>query len=97
MVPIQTNTTNIIFRAPGLMDLPATQGSIQSQNPETGEAHELKLFETCWQLTPEEIEEVCKTGRVYVDMIIPALPAMCVSTFSFTDSTNEVQQDGGQK
>lgn len=97
MVPIETHTTNIIFRAPGLPDLPATQAILRDRHPVTGEIAELSRFETCWSLTPEEIEEISRTGRIYVDMVIPALPAMCVSAHSFTESMDEEWHDGRQE
>lgn len=97
MIPIHTDTTNVTFKATGLEDLPATLCVVRERNPETGEIEELRHIETCWCLTPEEIEEVKRTGRVYVGMLIPALPAMCVTTSSTVRPSPEGQNDGRQK
>lgn len=57
MKPIQTSTTNGILKGAGdVMDLPVTNITY---------ADGVHAVESCWELSPEEIEEVTKTGKLY--------------------------------
>lgn len=58
MKPIATETTNLILKGndDGVADLPVT--CIEFEGGIVG-------VESCWQLSPEEIEEVVRTGKVY--------------------------------
>ena len=74
MNPIKTLTTNAVYVAEGCEDLPATQGEMQT------DAGPIPIVETAWQLSEEEIEEVAKTGRVYVRFIGTNIIPLCAST-----------------
>ena len=58
MKPIETETTNAVYTLEGCNDLPVTKYT-NVDNKEEG-------VESCWQLTPEEIETVTKTGKIYL-------------------------------
>lgn len=77
MKPVRTDKTNRVYSAEGCEDLPATV--IEFTDNTTG-------VETCFELSPEEIEEVVKTGRIYITFeghqIIPFL----VNVSSFLES-----------
>lgn len=57
MRPIQTDTTNIILTLEDCGGLPATVMQCFGGRQE---------FETCWQLDPEDLATVQRTGRVYL-------------------------------
>lgn len=57
MRPVQTDSTNIILTAEDCGDLPATVMQRFDGRQE---------IETCWELTPEEIAQICQTGRIYM-------------------------------
>lgn len=57
MRPIPTEHTNIILTPEGCGNLPATVMQCLGGRQE---------FETCWQLDPEDLATVQRTGRVYL-------------------------------
>lgn len=57
MRPVQTDSTNIVLVCEGGRSLPATIMQYGDGRQE---------FETCWELTPEELATVQRTGRVYL-------------------------------
>lgn len=57
MKAIKTETTNRIYVAEGCEDLPATL--IQFTDGTVG-------VESCLELSPEDVEEILKTGRIYI-------------------------------
>ena len=74
MNPIRTLTTNALYVAEGCEDLPATQGEMQT------DAGPIPIVETAWELSVDEIEEVVRTGRVYVRFIGTSIIPLCAST-----------------
>lgn len=74
MTPIKTLITNAVYVAEGCEDLPATQGEMQT------DAGPIPIVETAWQLSTDEIEEVVRTGRVYVRFIGTNIIPLCAST-----------------
>ena len=74
MNPIKTLTTNAVYVAEGCEDLPATQGEMNT------DAGPIPIVETAWQLSTDELEEVVKTGRVYVRFIGTSIIPLCAST-----------------
>ncbi|MDO4649190.1 MAG: YodL domain-containing protein [Eubacteriales bacterium] len=65
--PIVTDTTNAMATGEGCDPLPMTK-------VEDGNA-----YETCWQLTTEQIEEIRRTGRIYVMIHADHVHPMSVS------------------
>ena len=57
MKPARTEHTNITFRRAGREDLPAAVMQFY---------HGSQEIEICWELTPEEIAQICQTGRIYM-------------------------------
>lgn len=57
MRAIRTDNTNIILAAEGCEDLPATVMQRLDGRQE---------FETCWELDPDELATVQRTGRIYL-------------------------------
>jgi hypothetical protein len=39
----------------------------------------IPYWESCWQLTPEEIEQIAATGRVYIGVLAIGHPPICVN------------------
>ena len=74
MNPIKTLTTNAVYVAEGCEDLPATQGAMDT------DAGTIPIVETAWELSKEELEEVVKTGRIYVRFIGTDIIPLCAST-----------------
>lgn len=60
MIPVKTETTNAVFVAECCEDLPAT-----TCHDDNG----INYVETCWELSDEELAEVIKTKRIYVNTI----------------------------
>lgn len=71
MEAIKTETTNTIFTKEGCFDLPGTRYIYEDGTPG---------IETCWQLTEEEIQQVVKTGKIYVYMMGESVPPMFLAT-----------------
>lgn len=59
MRPVKTKHTNITLTAEGCGDLPATVLQYGGGRQE---------IETCWELTPEELATVQRTGRIYLNV-----------------------------
>ena len=57
MKPARTEHTNITFRRAAREDLPAAVMQFYDGSQE---------IEICWELTPEEIAQICQTGRIYM-------------------------------
>ena len=66
MKPIITETTNVMASSDGCEDLPLTR---------TGDGQH---YETCWELSDEELKEVQKTGKIYVCIRSSTILPMCV-------------------
>lgn len=73
MNPVITKNTNITFTAEGCEDLPATV----MQYGDGAQA-----IETCWELSPEDLAEVNRTGKVYLRVIGAGQPPVCLATKS---------------
>lgn len=74
MEPIKTPTTNCILKGRGednVIDLPVTR--INFQDGIIG-------VESCWHLSPEELEEVKRTGNIYLVVLAHTHPPVCLST-----------------
>jgi hypothetical protein len=74
MKPIRTETTNAIYTLEGCNDLPVTKYT-NDANLETG-------VESCWELTPEEIEQVVKTGKIFLYIQGQFVPPVLLTTES---------------
>ncbi len=74
MKPIRTETTNAVYTCEGCEDLPVTK-YINMNNNEEG-------VESVWELTPEEIEQVKETGRIYLYMQGEVVPPVFLTTES---------------
>ena len=57
MNAVITENTNTTFVAEGCGDLPATRFRYADGVP---------AIETCWELSPEDLAEVNRTGKVYL-------------------------------
>lgn len=71
MKPINFDGADILFgeNQPEYMPLPAKRGNW----PKGGEIH------TCWELSPEELEEIQKTGVIWVSILTLRQPLQPVS------------------
>lgn len=65
MQPVYTKNTNTKFIADGCGNLPAT----------VKETPEGRVIETCWKLTPEEMDKVMKSGVIFIQQwgIVPPM------------------------
>ena len=57
MKPVKTDYANALYRKDGSLDLPGTAYRYDDGTPGV---------ETCWELSPEELETVKKTGHIYL-------------------------------
>lgn len=73
MIPVKTEYANIVFTAEGCEDLPGTLAVNENGTPE---------IETCWELSTEELEQVNKTGRIYLYVMGRSIPPMALTTAS---------------
>lgn len=74
MKPIKTKTCNAVYTLEGCNDLPATQYVTENTN-QPG-------VETCWELSPDELEQVKKTGKVFLYIQGNAVPPVLLTTES---------------
>ncbi len=84
MIPVKTEYANIVFTAEGCEDLPGTLAVNENGIPE---------IETCWELTPGELDRVNKTGRIYLYVMGRSIPPVALTTASqitFGGNINEV-------
>lgn len=89
MKPVKTETTNLILKGPddsNVIDLPATR--IVYGDGQVG-------IESCWELSPEELEEVKRTGKIYFICIGATHPPICLSPYSSLTGKAEGQYDTG--
>ncbi len=73
MQPVQTDTTNIILTQEDCGDLPATVMQCFGGRQE---------FETCWQLDPDELATVQRTGKIYLNVIGQVHPPVVLTVES---------------
>lgn len=73
MIPVKTEYANIVFTAEGCEDLPGTLAVNENETPE---------IETCWELSPEELEQVNKTGRIYLYVMGRSIPPVALTATS---------------
>lgn len=73
MRPIQTGTTNIVLVCEDCRGLPATVMQYGDGRQE---------FETCWELTPEDLATVQRTGKIYLNVIGQAHPPVALTVES---------------
>ena len=66
MKPIITDITNVVACSDGCEDLPLTR-TIDGQH-----------YETCWELSDEELKKVQETGKIYVCIRSSMTLPMCV-------------------
>ena len=89
MKPVRTETTNAVYTLEGCNDLPVTK-YINVDNHEEG-------VESVWELTPEEIEQVQQTGKVYLYIQGQVVPPVLLTTESmvfFQDEGKDGAEDG---
>lgn len=73
MKPIKTENNDVNFTLEGCLDLPATQ--YQTEQGQTG-------IETCWELEPGELEQIQKTGKVYLYIMGDTVPPVLITAES---------------
>lgn len=73
MIPVKTEYANIVFTAEGCENLPGTMAVNENGTPE---------IETCWELSLEELEQVNKTGRIYLYVMGRSIPPVALTTAS---------------
>lgn len=73
MKAIKTETANAVFVKEGCYDLPGTRFAYADGTPG---------IETCFEFTPEELEQINKTGRIYLYMLGTTVPPLYLSTTS---------------
>lgn len=89
MNPILMATANMVLKGPagsGIMDLPVTK--IVYGDGQIG-------LESCWQLDPEELEEVKRTGNIYFVAMGQTHPPVCLSPYSSLSGKVDGQYDTG--
>lgn len=72
MKPIETKTTNCVYTLEGCHDLPAT-----NFHSNVGEG-----VEVCFEVSDEELEEIKKSKRIYLDILGRGVPPMCLNTYT---------------
>lgn len=72
MKPIQTKTTNAVYTLEGCHDLPVTRFE---SNVGIG-------VEACFELEPGELEEIKRTGKVYLDILGDEVPPVRIAAAS---------------
>lgn len=72
MKPIETKSTNATYVLEGCNDLPVTKFESNVGNG----------VEACFELEPGELEEIQRTGKVYLDILGDAVPPVRVATTS---------------
>lgn len=65
MKPIQTDETNVVFKADGCGDLPAVRAY-----DEDG----VNYIISAWEVSPEELKKISETGIVYLSVIGGNIP-----------------------
>lgn len=80
MFPVKTPDTNATFVLEGCGDLPATKCHDAQGTP---------YVESCWQLTPEELAVVQKTGRIYLLTMGDCVLPVCMSVQSALEKEGE--------
>lgn len=76
MIPVKTETTNAVFVADECEDLPAT-----TCHDDNG----INYVETCWELSDEELAEMARTKRIYVNTIGTEVNPIRVETRSLIE------------
>lgn len=74
MNPVRTPATNRVLGAPGCFDLPVTIREVDVE----GDGQKV-CIESCWELTPEELATVNRTGKVYLQTYGPRTPPVNLS------------------
>lgn len=72
MKPIETKSCNAVYTLEGCLDLPATKFE---SNVGSG-------VECCFELEPGDLEEIQRTGRIYLDILGDGVPPVCISAKS---------------
>lgn len=73
MKPVTTETCDVNYTLEGCNDLPATR--FRTENGQVG-------IETCWELEPGELEQIQKTGKIYLYIMGAAVPPALVTAES---------------
>lgn len=80
MYPVKTPDTNAVFVLEGCGDLPATK---------CHDVNGVPHIQTCWALTPQELETIAKTGRLYVLVMGTGVPPLSLSVESMLEKEGE--------
>ena len=94
MKPIETVNTNLILTGTTNVIAAGTEGGQVHDPPavtvrfDDGSA----LVESCWQLSEKELEEVNKTGRIYLLVMGHTHPPAIPSTSSIVDEEGGSEQ-----
>lgn len=77
MKAIITDTTNLTLLGNGddIGDLPVTRHNFDGYNS----------YESCYELSPEEIEYISRTGKIYLNVIGSGYPPTCISLESMVE------------
>lgn len=81
MKPIKTATSNAVYTLEGCLDLPATKFE---SNVGSG-------VECCFELEPGDLEEIQRTGMIYLDILGESVPPVRIAVTSAL--INEKQGD----
>ncbi len=74
MIPVKTETSDIVFKKEGAGDLPATSCTMNDDvSP---------CFETVWELTEEEKQQVLESGRIYLYLVGQSVQPCFITTES---------------
>ena len=74
MVPVKTETSDIVFKKEGAGDLPATKCTMNDGvSP---------CYETVWELTPFEKNQVIENGKIYLYLVGQTVQPCFITTES---------------
>lgn len=82
MKPIITDTSNIIASGEGCFNLPLTR------------TQDGQFYETCWEMSEEELKKVQETGKIYVGIRSSVIHPMIVDVETML--MTEGDSDGGK-
>lgn len=82
---IKLDTANAVFKGEGYLDVPATRYTYEDGDPG---------IEICLELSPEELTEINKTGRLYLYKLGNTLQPFFLSTTRKLDLSEGGTGDG---
>ena len=88
MKPIEMPESNAVFKMEGCGDLPA----VKAHDPETGQSYII----SAWEVTPEDLKLLGKTGIVYLCTMGTLLPPVALSVENPIEPAEPIEERGGK-